>query len=54
MTAGSEGDGEELDMEAELQPLLGPPVRKQRSMRMYADDEEEKRNAKRLDNPRSS
>ncbi|XP_050410643.1 nuclear cap-binding protein subunit 3 [Patella vulgata] len=36
-TAPLELDDDGLDMEAELQELLGPPVKK-RSMRMYADD----------------
>ncbi|XP_067650569.1 nuclear cap-binding protein subunit 3-like [Haliotis asinina] len=46
-SGGASGSEDGMDMEAELQQLLGPPARKQRSMRMYADDEEEERKAKR-------
>ncbi|XP_071110734.1 nuclear cap-binding protein subunit 3-like [Haliotis cracherodii] len=45
-SGGGSGSEDGMDMEAELQQLLGPPARKQRSMRMYADDEEEERKAK--------
>lgn len=47
-SGGGSGSEDGMDMEAELQQLLGPPARKQRSMRMYADDEEEERKAKRF------
>ncbi|XP_041349495.1 nuclear cap-binding protein subunit 3-like [Gigantopelta aegis] len=40
-------EDDELDMDAELEQLLGSPPKK-RTMRMYADDEEEQLKAKRI------